>query len=726
MPSLSFSQLGQDVLVHVSTPAFIWTALIALLLFSVPAARNVAIETTCQIYVALVHRPFQFSPTDYLFSGQETPLPPTNSLLSRFQASTTLKWHAHRNGLRHEKDINWDVSDAVKDGDMIESWGRIAEWDQQCIHPHKLEQLRQIGDPIADSALDELLSVPNAAGQATTDTLRRIYDQVTGQREAKDESIACEEFWSAVDRRPPPGAGALGVDWYRSRYGSQQISRLEKWPRYSSTLQEEPASSLPIWSALDAAPFDAQDERDELEAEAEVLRRGQDVFYRYAGPILTVLLHFSLAGGFASPRITEVLKQTAYLVPTASANGKVARATGTASLPTIDDLKRVFNLDKPRADRTWNRLLETTQFVLDVVECAGSLCPPSSTTTPLTGSPSAANAGLPPPEKGGEGWQSAVRVRLLHTNVRSRVLKLAEKQRNGTTSGTAYNLEKNGVPINQEDMLGTLCAFSSAPLAMLHRIGISPTAQERNDYIALWRHVGFYMGIEPALLRRAFGDAQAADRTLWCTILHLFNKVEILDSQQGDRKGATAGPRMQGPTIPVLIACADRPPFHTPLSAHVAISRRLLGKSLADSLALPASSARREVLTDIAFLGMQVPILFGTFYPRTSWEKRKLELARPLLRRLIVFSFGNKRTKFEMPSPSSATSNTEAINGGKVNVETQSNAHVDVPEDKESNIKLVRQWQRLMREMMVVLFLTATLGAGAVAATYLYLLRVFV
>ena len=722
MPSSTLSQLGNDWLAYLSHPAFACTALFALLICVVPAARNVVIEVVCQVYVALVHRPFRSSPTDFLFTNHEAPLPPTNSIWSRIQARTTLKWRAQKRGLRHEKDINWGHPDAVRDGDMIEAWDRIAEWDQQCFHPHKLEQLRRIGDPLADDALDQVDTLRSAKKQTSTDTLRSIYDQALTESNSSGEHTACHQFWKAVDRRPPPGAGALGLDWYQSRYGTEAVSNLKQWPRYSSTLQQESAPTPPVWSPSDASTIDARNELDELEAEAEVLRRGQDVFYRYAGPMLTVLLHFSLSGGFASPRITEVLKQTAYLVPTAAGRGKDTKSSETPQLPTIDDLKQMFHVDKPRADRTWNRLLETTQFVLDVVEKAGSLRPPSSNASPPSSTTASANdsAALPPPELGGEGWQSAVRVRLLHTSVRRRVLKLAEERRNDNPASTinVYDVEKNGVPINQEDMLGTLCAFSSAPLAMLQRIGVSPTAQERKDYIALWQHVGFYMGIEPALLRRAFGDARAADRTLWCTILHLFNKVEIMGSQQGNQTGAI-GPRMQGPTIPVLIACAERPPFYTPLSAHVAISRRLLGKSLADSLALPASSARREARTDIAFLGMQIPILFGSIYPRSAWEKRKLELSRPLLRRLVVFSFGNKRTKFEMPSH--ATAESKAHDGEKANVETRSSSHIDVAENKEENMQLVRQWHWLMREMIAVFVLTALSVVAVAAAGYLYL-----
>ncbi|ETS59903.1 hypothetical protein PaG_05873 [Moesziomyces aphidis] len=723
-------QLPSAWLAAVTSPTCAWSASIAVLLCLVPPARALTVRILCEVYSAVVHRPFVSAPIAFLFSAKDGPLPKSDSLWSRLQAATTLQWRAKHAGLRHERHIDWTQPDQPQEGDMIEAWDRIAEWDSACFHPHKLEQLRRFGDSLADDALARLDRLP-AVEPPSTDTLRRIFDEASKQVPGSDQPTECRTFWQSIDRRPPPGAGALGLDWYRSQYNPEEVQGLPHWPRHPSSNQKEPVASIPVWSPSGSECIDAGNGLEELRAEAEIIRRGQDVFYRYAGPILTVLLHFSLAGGFASPRITEVLKQTAYLVPSsASVPGQDMPKSASASLPTIEDLRRVFKVDKERADRTWDRLLETTQFVLDVMEHADSLHPPSSpAATPARATTSSEDqaASSSSPESGGDGWQSAVRVRLLHANVRRRVLKMAERRKASSSPGgqAIYDVEKNGMPINQEDLLGTLCAFSSAPLAMLQKIGITPTAQEREDYIALWRHVGFYMGIEPALLRRAFKDAHTADRTLWCTILHLFSKVEVLDSQAVGGKGSS-GPRMQGPTIPVLIACADRPPFHTPLSAHVAIARRLIGKSLADALALPASSAKREVLTDIAFLGMRVPIAFGSIYPRRSWERRRLQLARPLLRRLIVFSFGDKRTKFEMPlhqgaaaAEAAAAAESRPTEGERVNVQTQSRNHQEVPVDKEANLQLVRQWRRLMREMIAVMAASALLVvAGAAAACY--------
>ena len=49
------------------------------------------------------------------------------------------------------------------------------------------------------------------------------------------------------------------------------------------------------------------------------------------------------------------------------------------------------------------------------------------------------------------GWQSAVRVRLLHAQVRFKILS-------GKGREKTYSLEENGVPINQACVL-SLCAF---------------------------------------------------------------------------------------------------------------------------------------------------------------------------------------------------------------------------------------------------------------------------
>ena len=69
------------------------------------------------------------------------------------------------------------------------------------------------------------------------------------------------------------------------------------------------------------------------------MSEGQAVFWRYSSQIFSALLHYSLAGGFSANRLVGVLRETSYL-------------TGDAR------------------DKTYKRLLETTQAIIDyMVSC---------------------------------------------------------------------------------------------------------------------------------------------------------------------------------------------------------------------------------------------------------------------------------------------------------------------------------------------------------------------
>lgn len=67
---------------------------------------------------------------------------------------------------------------------------------------------------------------------------------------------------------------------------------------------------------------------------AASVSEGQAVFWRYSSQIFSALLHYSLAGGFSANRVVGVLRETSYL-------------TG--------DVR----------DKTYKRLLETTQAIID-------------------------------------------------------------------------------------------------------------------------------------------------------------------------------------------------------------------------------------------------------------------------------------------------------------------------------------------------------------------------
>jgi hypothetical protein len=124
--------------------------------------------------------------------------------------------------------------------------------------------------------------------------------------------------------------------------------------------------------------------------------------------------------------------------------------------------------------RPAKRLFETTQMVIDVM-------------TP---------GGLGP---GGRGVRTVQKVRLMHAMIRYFL-------QNDKTRPWPAEL---GVPINQEDLAGTLTAFVWGTLDGLARLGVTPPAEAQGDYLAAWRCVGRLMGIEPALLPQNMAQATA-------------------------------------------------------------------------------------------------------------------------------------------------------------------------------------------------------------------------
>ncbi|KAI1873393.1 hypothetical protein JX265_005015 [Neoarthrinium moseri] len=163
----------------------------------------------------------------------------------------------------------------------------------------------------------------------------------------------------------------------------------------------------------------------------EQIDRGQKVFWRYGGPAITALTFLSLLGGMGGGRTVETLDRTGGF------GAQVVR----------------------------RRLLETTQHTLGVHKDLAAIQP------------------------GGEGFESSVRVRLLHASVRRRVTQLAKAK------PEYYDLKKYGVPVNDLDCIGTIGTFSSTVVWMgFPRQGIWLRQQEIEDYLALWRYVAYLMG----------------------------------------------------------------------------------------------------------------------------------------------------------------------------------------------------------------------------------------
>lgn len=112
------------------------------------------------------------------------------------------------------------------------------------------------------------------------------------------------------------------------------------------------------------------------------------------------------------------------------------------------------------------RLLETAQFVLEV-------CEPGAFTSD------------------GKGFVSILKVRLMHAAARHYAREVITHEE----------------PVNQEDMLGTMLAFSLIVVRGLRKLGIQVEDRNTNDYFHLWHTIGHMLGIQdqwlPATIRQA-------------------------------------------------------------------------------------------------------------------------------------------------------------------------------------------------------------------------------
>ncbi len=87
---------------------------------------------------------------------------------------------------------------------------------------------------------------------------------------------------------------------------------------------------------------------------------------------------------------------------------------------------------------------------------------------------------------GAPGRASALRVRIMHVFVRSRLSEHDE-----------WDAEAWGVPISQGDALLTLMGGSFAPGMAMKAMGFRPTDREIEAMMHFWRYVGHLMGVRP-------------------------------------------------------------------------------------------------------------------------------------------------------------------------------------------------------------------------------------
>lgn len=97
----------------------------------------------------------------------------------------------------------------------------------------------------------------------------------------------------------------------------------------------------------------------------------------------------------------------------------------------------------------------------------------------------------------GAGLQVIQKVRLMHAAVRYQIAHAGQ-----------WNSAELGVPICQEDMLGTLMVFSYGVIWGLEQLGYPIAAQAAEDFLYTWCVIGELIGVDAASLPRSMAEAE--------------------------------------------------------------------------------------------------------------------------------------------------------------------------------------------------------------------------
>ncbi len=308
-------------------------------------------------------------------------------------------------------------------------------------------------------------------------------------------------------------------------------------------------------------------------ADPEMVARGQELFATYVAQFGLGLWMASIPAGYAAAQGAEVLTHTTRLV---------------------SDAKR--------------RFLETGQFIIDVMS-PGAL------------------------EPDGAGMTAIRHVRLMHASARHLLVHRDAPSGTCDTCGRPFpsphdfDVARMGIPINQEDLLGTLFTFSVVGLQVLDRGGIWLSKQDKEAYIHAWNVVGHDMGIREDLLPLDFDDSSA-----------VFARI-----QRRAYAPSPAGAQLTSAAIEVMQELLGLRVLRGLPAAGI---REYLGDEIADILAVPAAGVARLVFVPARGLNR-----FANRLERDSVIVRRLSaaLGRRFFRGFLAYERqGASRPQFEL------------------------------------------------------------------------------
>ncbi|MGB9308359.1 MAG: oxygenase MpaB family protein, partial [Mycobacterium sp.] len=230
-------------------------------------------------------------------------------------------------------------------------------------------------------------------------------------------------------------------------------------------------------------------------------------------------------------------------------------------------------------------------------------------------------------EEHGKGLRSIQHVRLMHAAVRQ-LIEARNKQQPGLWDPDW------GIPINQEDLAGTMLSFSYVPVGPLRQLGVHVSTKDAEAYLHLWNVIGHLLGLNDELRVCGICDATAL--------------VEAVRHRQ-----FRASPEGQHMTAALMKLLDDMTPFHRFDETVPPLIRHLIGDDIADILLVPKSNltddlGRLERLSNWFFVH-----IFGRAERDSPCYQRVSRLIRPfghdLLHGLFRLQRGGQRAPFDIP-----------------------------------------------------------------------------
>jgi hypothetical protein len=245
------------------------------------------------------------------------------------------------------------------------------------------------------------------------------------------------------------------------------------------------------------------------------------------------------------------------------------------------------------AKRPTRRLFETSQMIIDVLS-PGGLAP------------------------AGRGLRTVQKVRLMHAAIRHLILH-DDRQ--------PWSVDEFGVPINQEDLLGTLMTFSWLIIEGLARLGIALNAADQQAYTTTWLHIGRLMGIEEGLLPATVAETTIVTRTI--------ERRQVAASLEGrDMTAALLG--MMTDNLPPALAAMP-----------AALVREFVPAAVADGLEVPQHRLVEALIAGADHLARP----FERLYDRQAGQHVAVRaFAVRLLQWMQAVELGDQRARFTVPA----------------------------------------------------------------------------